>query len=82
MQATNESGLSVPEDISIIDCDNIYVTKLLKVPLTTINYPKLRCGSIATKILIDTLEGRVIRKKKEVILVCKLVIRNSCAPLK
>lgn len=82
IEAIDKLGLSVPEDISIIGCDNIDVTKLLKVPLTTINYPKLRCGNIATKILIDALEGRTIRKKKEVILGCKLIVRKSCAPLK
>lgn len=82
MEAINEMGLSVPENVSIIGCDNISVTKFLKVPLTTINYPKYRCGVIATKMLIDILEDKKARRKKEVILGCKLIIRNSCASLK
>ena len=82
LEATNKMGVSVPEEISIIGCDNIKVTKFLKVPLTTINYPKFRCGSIATEMLIDMLEGKKAIIKKEIILGCELVIRNSCASLK
>jgi LacI family transcriptional regulator len=81
-KALENLGLSIPDDISIIGCDNIEAASLLKVPLTTINYPKFRCGNIATKMLIDYIEGKIQAKKKEVILSCKLVIRKSCAPLK
>ena len=81
LEAITKLGLSVPEDISLIGADNDKITQLLKIPLTTIDYPKFKCGNVATKILINTLEGVNKRKKSKIILDCKLIIRGTCAPV-
>lgn len=82
MDAIRELGLSIPEDISIIGYDDINITKLLNVPLTTIHYPKYRCGVAATEVLISNLNKKSSKKGKKIILETTLVVRESCAPLK
>ncbi len=82
IRAIEKLGLSIPDDISIIGADNDEITKLLKIPLTTIDYPKFKCGNIATNILIDILESRNKRKMRKKILGCKLIVRETCASIK
>lgn len=83
MKAIDELGLSIPENISVIGYDDIEVAGLLKVPLTTIHYPKYRCGVIATEILINILnDNKGSRRCKKVVLETHFVERKSCGPVK
>lgn len=74
-------GVSVPGDISIVGYDDIFVSEILEVPLTTIHQPVERMGAAATRHLIETIENRV---KNEHIPTYspKLVIRSSTAEYK
>ena len=56
MRAMTESGLRIPEDISIIGVDNINVAAYLTKALTTISSPVNDMGSIASRILLDKIE--------------------------
>lgn len=49
-------------------------------PLTAVYQPAYELGETAVKLLFERLKRG--RKEKEVILPTKLVIRESCAPLK
>lgn len=70
-------GLKVPRDISVIGYDNINISSMLRVPLTTINQPKYRTGKLATKHLLNILEGK-IEKPVRIVLKPELIIRQSC----
>lgn len=72
-----EEGIRVPQDISIVGCDNIYFSKYLRTPLTTVDYPKYEMGRIAVEMLLDVIEEKV-REKRQVILSPQLIIRDSC----
>ncbi|MCL4385719.1 MAG: LacI family transcriptional regulator [Actinobacteria bacterium] len=80
MQAIRENGLRIPEDISIIGFDDIYFSKLLSPPLTTIRQPVYEIGSMAAEILLKKIEG-----KSELKNICRyvidgeLIIRDSVA---
>lgn len=80
MEAIIESGLNIPEDISLIGYDNLNITSILKVSLTTVQQPKLRFGELATKRIIQMIENHEETKKNPQKLVIKpeLVIRKSC----
>ncbi|MHB8278212.1 MAG: substrate-binding domain-containing protein, partial [Candidatus Humimicrobiaceae bacterium] len=80
MEAIIESGLNIPEDISLIGYDNLNITSILKVSLTTVKQPKLRFGVLATKRIIQMIENHDEAKKNPQKLVIKpeLVIRKSC----
>ncbi|WP_312642094.1 LacI family DNA-binding transcriptional regulator [Hydrogenoanaerobacterium sp.] len=49
-------GLCVPADISVIGYDDIFLSEILEVPLTTIKQPIELMGCAATKKLISIIE--------------------------
>ncbi len=50
-------GLHVPKDISVVGYDDIYLSEILEVPLTTVHQPIELMGKTATKYLINIIES-------------------------
>ncbi len=77
MQAADERGLRIPEDISILGFDNISFTALPRIGISTVEQPKDDMARAAIDILIDRIEGRsegfCFRSIKP-----RLVERTSC----
>lgn len=76
MESLKQEGIRIPEDISLIGCDNIPNLHLLRVPLTTIANPFSEIGRIAAKKIIGTLEGTDELPDK-IVLPSELRIRES-----
>lgn len=53
-----EHGLRVPQDISIIGYDDIFMDEFLETPLTTIKQPAEEMGRIAARQIIDGAQKR------------------------
>lgn len=53
-----ESGLQVPEDISVVGYDNIFMTQYMAPPLTTYNVPIAELARNAVNCVIDHIEGK------------------------
>ena len=78
MQCAKKRGLSIPENLSVIGCDN---TILALIPsLTTMGQPLREMGYEAADILIEEIEGKKTRKH-QILLSPELVIRDSTGPL-
>jgi len=73
--------LSVPADISVMGYDDIFLSEILEVPLTTVHQPVERMGTAATRHLIGIIEGEL---EDETIATYppELVIRKSTIPYK
>ena len=52
-------NLVVPTDISIIGYDDIYISEIFEVPLTTIHQPVEHLGSISARSLIEIIEKEI-----------------------
>jgi len=79
MEAMVELGLDIPGNISLIGYDNLKITSILKVPLTTVDQPKLLFGQLSAMRLIRLIEDPEARKNpQKIIKRPKLVIRDSC----
>lgn len=79
MIALEESGVQVPEDVSVIGIDDIFFAFLARRPLTTIRVPREELGVKAFEALERML--RLKRKKgTNYMLETDLVIRRSTAP--
>ena len=78
IEEINDKGIKVPEDISVIGYDNIKISSMIKVPLTTIRQPKYLLGKFAAEQLLGILENRSDKELRRVILRPELVIRQSC----
>ena len=78
MNALEEAGVRVPEDVSVIGIDDISFAFLARPPLTTISLPRERLGTVAFEALDKIL--RLKRKRgEEYYLGTELVIRRSTA---
>ena len=78
MRAFQESGLSIPKDISVIGVDDIETSKYLAPPLTTIQIPIEEMGKLAAKLLVDRIHGGH-RIPVKLLLPFQLKVRESCA---
>jgi LacI family transcriptional regulator len=77
-EAILDSGLKIPEDVALVGFDDIVITGLKGVEITTISQKKYEMGSLAVKILIDKIKNGSIPMANQIILEPELVIRNSC----
>lgn len=74
-------GLHVPADISVIGYDDIFLSEILEVPLTTIKQPIGLMGCAATKKLIAMIEDKPLAEKTT-IFEPELIVRKSTAACK
>ncbi len=56
LAALREEGLHVPEDISIVGCDNIDMAEFMDPPLSTLDVPKEKMGEAAMKMLLKLMK--------------------------
>lgn len=71
-----ESGLSVPEDISIVGFDDRPISEVVKPGLTTINVPKNIFGPAAVDLLISKME-KAREQSLKIVVGTNLVVRES-----
>lgn len=76
MRAVKESGLKIPQDISIVGFDDIQLAEYIYPSLTTVNHPKYEWGEIATKVLLNAINGEK-NNIDTIMLPSKLIIRKS-----
>jgi DNA-binding LacI/PurR family transcriptional regulator len=79
MKALEESGVRIPEDVSVIGIDDIAFAFLTRPPLTTISVPRERLGRTAFQALEKMLTLKR-RKGAEYYLETELIVRRSTAP--
>lgn len=60
LRELSESGISVPDDISVIGADNIIACRYLSPSLTTVDYDKALLGSMACEMLIRRISGESV----------------------
>jgi len=81
MSALEESGVRVPEDVSVIGIDDIFFAFLARPPLTTISVPREQLGVKAFESL-DRMLNLKRHKGSNYMLETDLVVRKSTAPVR
>ncbi len=76
LKAFKEAGIRVPDEISVIGFDDIFLAEYVNPPLTTVRQPKFELGALAAHLIMQVLEGREI--DHEYMLATELVVRKSC----
>jgi len=72
-------GKRVPEDVSVIGCDDIHPAGYCDPPLTTVHTPIYELGRRACERLLELIEGRV-DQVREVHPVNMTVRKSACPP--
>ena len=83
MRAIYEKGLSIPEDISIIGCDDIETSLYTQPPLTTIHFPSATLAYFAVRYIYNSvheIQSNLIPIR--ITVPCEFVERESCARAK
>jgi LacI family transcriptional regulator len=81
IQAANESGYRVPEDISVLGYDDLVFAPMFYPQLTTVRQPFFQMGAIAALALIDQITTGKPTGILKKILPVELVERKSCRAL-
>ena len=79
MRACQESGLRIPEDLSITSIDDDHFNRFLTPALTTVKVPKEEMGRAAINLMLQR-KGHLNDPPPILTLPTELIIRESCAP--
>jgi LacI family transcriptional regulator len=78
---TNDLKLKVPEDFSLIGYDNISMSAVAKVPLSTIMQPKYSMGKIAVEQLVQLIKNNNVESTAKIVFKPELIERQSVKSL-
>jgi LacI family transcriptional regulator len=81
LQRLRERGIRVPEDMSIVGCDDIFGADFCNPPLTTISSPIEQAGRVAVSMLLsqlNPLHGGTTRRLA--VMPTHLTVRGSTGP--
>jgi DNA-binding LacI/PurR family transcriptional regulator len=78
MKALYESGLRIPEDMSVVGFDDLPPGLLVRPFLTVADQPAYEMGYRATKLLLERINNSVNPSCQEIVLPTQLVVRQSC----
>ena len=78
LRAIRESGLSCPEDVSVMGFDDLDIAELTSPPLSSVSQSGYQLGTNAAHILIGRLHGDK-NPARHIVLKTSLSIRNSVA---
>lgn len=77
MRGLRALGLTVPEDVSVIGCDNIETAELIEPALSSIHQPMREIGELAAERIVAMLTGQTITDTQTMVS-STLIIRESC----
>ncbi len=80
LAAIRAHGLRVPDDISVVGFDDLFVAQTSTPPLTTIRQPMREMGKLAFATLLKLLAGAEVQSSHK--LKGELIVRQSTAPVK
>lgn len=82
LKALKDSGLKVPEDISLVSFDDLPSAWMVEPFLTIAAQPPYEMGCKATQLLLNRLKGEIPTDCQEIILPIELIVRRSSGPVK
>jgi LacI family transcriptional regulator len=77
MKAITDSGLRIPDDISVIGTDNIRESEYQFIPLTTISRPLKEMTRLSISRLIERIDDPIKKDPVDIVLKGELIVRNT-----
>jgi DNA-binding LacI/PurR family transcriptional regulator len=82
IRALHDSGLRVPQDVSVVGFDDIKEAAFQTPSLTTIRQPLHQMGALAADLLLQQLGPSDSKSPAEVAVEPELIVRESTGPLR
>jgi DNA-binding LacI/PurR family transcriptional regulator len=82
IRALHDSGLHVPQDVSVVGFDDIKEAAFQTPSLTTIRQPLHQMGALAVDLLLQQLGPNDTKGPPEVAVEPELIVRESTGPLR
>src|SRR5690349_17833662 len=79
LRATEELNLRVPEDLTVVGYDNIYMSTINRISLTTVDQSGQLTGRASTRLLLERIDGGRTTPKQYV-LAPRLIPRGTSGP--
>src|ERR1700742_2489654 len=80
IRALHDSGLRVPEDVSVVGFDDIKEAAFQTPSLTTIRQPLQQMGELAVQLLLQQLQPSDAKALPQVAVAPELIVRESTGP--
>ena len=79
IQALNDAGLKVPEDVSVTGYDNSYIANINGLKLTSIIHPQEKLGEMAAELMLKLIQNGIeIKEEKKILIEPEIIEGNSC----
>ncbi len=75
MKAALNAGVKIPEDIAVIGCDDVKISRFYHPALTSISFHEYEVGERAVQRLLKLLENQPILPEESI--ECDLIVRDS-----
>lgn len=76
-QCMDECGVSVPDEFGIVGFDDIFISALPRISMTSIAQPRRRMGELAVNMIINAIEAGAQNYTQKLLLQPELRIRGS-----
>ncbi len=76
-----QAGMRVPEDISVVGCDNIALDEYFIPSITTIYYPIAEIAENASELILERIRNHEDRPPQTAMLSPRLLVRDSTSPV-
>ncbi len=81
LEAAAQRRMKVPRDVSVVGFDDIFVSGLKSIALTTIRQPMIDIGAAAARLLLKRItDGKRKYRSKQLVFPAELVLRGTTAP--
>ncbi|MDT3425559.1 LacI family transcriptional regulator [Paenibacillus forsythiae] len=81
IRAAEDSGLGVPEDVSIMGFDDIPIAGASRPRITTVRQPVYELGTRSAQMLLRQIRGKEQYKREAIVLPHEIIERESCRAL-
>ena len=78
LEELEKLNIDVPGDMALIGYDNIELSAMFRIPLTTVGQSNYQIGASAADCLIDQIQNKHTVHPRKIIFQPRLVVRESC----
>jgi LacI family transcriptional regulator len=78
LRAAEERGILVPQELTVVGYDNIYMSMINRVSLTTVDQSGHHTGEASVRLLLERINGRT--EPQQVVLTPELIVRGTSGP--